>query len=186
MITCSGMPVTSVWSMLESRVILVILMGEAVSGSILRSPWSVERFHSMSSLMLPTTADDHTDRHVRRVSLLNARIRDDSCHLPVWGWWIRSHSEFVSICLGDWCQRGKWSIFGVIIIIPSGLAWPVAWCSGWFLTFLLCENGGYVVTRSSCPSASATAVSVGNGPPLVLSSSLPAWLDQWPWFVRGE
>ena len=40
------------------------------------------------------------------------------------------------------------------------------------------EAGGYVVTQSSCPSASATDANVGDNPSGVDSSSLPAWLDQ--------
>jgi hypothetical protein len=35
------------------------------------------------------------------------------------------------------------------------------------LIILLCETGGYVVTWSSCPSASATDANVGNDPSLV-------------------
>ena len=36
------------------------------------------------------------------------------------------------------------------------------------LVISTCEAGGYVVTWSSCPPASATDASVGNEPPLVL------------------
>ena len=32
----------------------------------------------------------------------------------------------------------------------------------------ICETGGYVVTWSSCPSASASDANVGDDPPLVL------------------
>ena len=120
-------------------------------------------------------ADDHTDRHVRRVSLINTRIGDDSCHLSVWGWWIRRLLEYVSISLGDWCQRGKWSTLGVIIIIPSSLGLTSGLVFKMILAISLCEVDGYVACWSTCPSASATDANVGNGPPLVLSSSsLPA------------
>ena len=37
-----------------------------------------------------------------------------------------------------------------------------------FLVIPICEAGGYVVTWSSCPSASATDANVANDPPLVL------------------
>ena len=36
------------------------------------------------------------------------------------------------------------------------------------LAISICEAGGYVVTQSSCPSASATDANVGDDPPLVL------------------
>ena len=36
------------------------------------------------------------------------------------------------------------------------------------LVISICEAGGYVVTWSSCPPASATDASVGNEPPVVL------------------
>jgi hypothetical protein len=36
------------------------------------------------------------------------------------------------------------------------------------LIISMCEAGGYVVTRSSCPSALATDANVGYDPPLVL------------------
>jgi hypothetical protein len=36
------------------------------------------------------------------------------------------------------------------------------------LVIPICETGGYVVIRSSCPSASAADANVGNDPPLVL------------------
>ena len=39
----------------------------------------------------------------------------------------------------------------------------------------ICERDGYVVTWSSCPSASATDANVGNDPPLVLIHH-PFWL----------
>jgi hypothetical protein len=37
-----------------------------------------------------------------------------------------------------------------------------------FLVIPICDTGEYVVTWSSCPSASATDAKVANGPPLVL------------------
>ena len=36
------------------------------------------------------------------------------------------------------------------------------------LAISICEAGGYVVTQSSCPSASATDANVGDDSPLVL------------------